>query len=99
MKNKNTFLLTFLLVSIIVGVILYLLFRKPERVIIYKEQPEILFPFRHPIDRPWWDFGGLPMKPTTPSLPPPAPSQPAPAPPAPAPAPPAPAPKPPAPKP
>lgn len=87
MKNRSIFLLTFSLVAIIVGVILYLLFREPQKVIVYREQPEIVFPFRHQIERPWWSFGGLPMKssppPAPPSPAPPSPAPPSPAPPAP----------------
>jgi hypothetical protein len=70
MKN-NIFLLTFLLVSSMIGILLYILFRKPEKVVIYREQPAIIVPVRELIHRPWWDFGGVPMKPTTtPSTPP-----------------------------
>jgi hypothetical protein len=70
MKNKSAFVLTFLLVSIIIGLLLYVLFRKSEKVIIYRERPEIIVPVRSMVERPWWDFGGVPMKPTTPSTPP-----------------------------
>lgn len=60
-------MLTFLLVSSMIGILLYILFRKPEKVIIYREQPEVIVPVRELIHRPWWDFGGVPMKPTIPS--------------------------------
>ena len=76
MKQISVFLLTFLLVSIMIGIILYILFRKHEKVIIYEKSRAILLPIRQPIDRPWWDFGGVPMKPTTPSQPPSQPPKP-----------------------
>lgn len=90
MKNRTTFLLTFSLVVIMVGIILYLLFREPQKVIVYREKPEIIFPVRHPIERPWWSFGGLPMKPSSPPVPSPPSPTPSPPPPSPTPLPPTP---------
>jgi hypothetical protein len=57
---KHLFLLIFLVIFILIGIVFYLLVRKPEKIIVYEKNPRVLLPIRKYRNRDWWKFGGVP---------------------------------------